>query len=228
MTTETAYLSDSSDSSRSSRSSGNSLTSLISLTTDIPPTTDILPTTDIPPTTDKNIIYITEHERKKKRSPHTNISIPSDGKCIFKGCEYVCNSRKIQTYSMHILNKHSSEFKDEKIYKYKCSTCNTIFDKRADLMRHIKSSHQIKTYSCYICKNDFKTTTSLITHYMRKHTNYSTDADCVDHNNQCINCYKPLNKSGFMYHMATCIGIDKEIIKRSSILTDTIENKTPL
>lgn len=166
-----------------------------------------------------NIIYITEHERKIKRRPHTNISIPSDGKCIFKDCEYVCNSKKIQTYSMHILNNHSHEFKGESIYKYKCSICNEIFDKRGDLSRHIKSIHEKQTFSCYVCNNYFKTKTSLINHYMRAHTQFTSDKLCVDNNNNCLNCCKPLNKSGFMYHMASCMGINKTILERSTSIS---------
>jgi DNA-directed RNA polymerase subunit RPC12/RpoP len=166
-----------------------------------------------------NIIYITENERKIKRKPHTNISIPPDGKCIFEGCKYVCNSRKTQTYSMHILNNHSGEFKGESIYKYKCSTCNDIFDKRADLMRHIKSIHKKETFVCHKCNSYFKTKTSLINHYMRSHTHFTSDKLCVDYNNKCLNCNKQLNKSGFMYHMAICMGIDKTILMKSTPLS---------
>ena len=162
------------------------------------------------------IIYITEHERKKKRKTHTNISLPKDGKCVFKNCNYVCNSKKIQTYSMHILNYHSHEFKDESIYKYKCSTCSDIFDKRAYLISHIKRKHEEQTFSCYACNNYFKTKTSLINHYMRTHTQFTSDKLCVDNDNKCLNCHKTLNKSGFMYHMSTCIGINKIILAKST------------
>jgi|TARA_Y100000992_G_scaffold235892_1_gene166738 predicted nucleic acid-binding Zn ribbon protein len=165
-----------------------------------------------------NIIYITENERKNKRKSNTNISIPPDGICVFEDCKYVCDSRKSQTYSMHILNNHSDKFKNEPIYKYKCSTCNYIFDKRADLMRHIKGVHQKETFHCYECNSYFKTKASLITHYMRKHTRFTSESLCVDNDNKCLNCYKTLNKSGFMYHMAICMGIDKTILVNSKTM----------
>jgi len=118
-------------------------------------------------------------------------------------CDF--NSLKKTTVSEHISRIHPKEA-GRQINPFECKYCDKKFQNKSAELHHVKTHHEITMTKCPFesCSYEAKNTTSLSTHYSRKHmpelTIPSDSLDMVE----CSICKKTMKKATAHYHVAKC------------------------
>jgi hypothetical protein len=77
--------------------------------------------------------------------------------------------------------------------KYKCSTCNKIYENNKLLKRHISTCNKLQIYNCHICNKKFNSNQCFRTHSLKCHSL------------KCSICNKELSsKQSFEIHIKQC------------------------
>lgn len=156
---------------------------------------------------------ITILPRKKPR--RVKCPMPADGTCPFEGCGWVCKSKNMSTFAMHITKKHTNDLNLPK-QCYQCKVCAVEFATRANLTQHIVATHEPRKWECMDCPYVAKNKSTLITHVVRKHKGYHYDKDCVDEDGRCVHCHQPRPATGHIYHMGVCLGVAEAVSRHNN------------
>ena len=150
-------------------------------------------------------------EKSQKRRVKHGIKMNEDGSCPIAGCEYICKSRKQNTFSMHINSKHKKEtgIPDS---RYQCHICQENLTTSSGRLQHLRNKHSIgcydTTWKCIEegCTKLFKEKSNLSIHIL-KHKGLNRK-NCTDENGFCLSCGENLTgKGNVSYHFAKCSGI---------------------
>lgn len=146
--------------------------------------------------------------RKKPRT--VKCPMPANGACPFPDCGWVCKSKNMSTFAMHITKKHATEM-NLPAPSYQCSVCAEQFTCRGDLRQHTVKAHEPRKWECPDCPYVAKNKSTLITHVVRKHKGYHYDKDCVTDSGTCVHCHQPRPATGHIYHMGVCLGVAEAV-----------------
>lgn len=152
-------------------------------------------------------------DRKKPRT--VKCPMPESGACPFEGCGWVCKSKKMSTFAMHVTRKHTTDLNLPKL-TYQCNICAEKFSSRSDLRQHNVVSHEPRKWQCNECPYIAKNKSTLVTHVVRKHKGYHYESDCVDDSGNCVNCNMPRPETGHIYHMGVCLGVAEMVTRYNS------------
>ena len=152
---------------------------------------------------DKSKVIIGPDSNRKKHNNH-KIKMDENGCCPIDGCDYINKNGNLSTAQMHIQLKHSV-LAGYRTHTYMCPHCDKTFRGRSPLNHHLANKHNPHKFGCPHCPYTAAQKVSVATHIMTKHQNW-TSSNCVDVNNQCVNCAKQLSKTGHLAHIAGCLG----------------------
>ena len=153
-----------------------------------------------------NCIQVTPNNltlRIKKQGKVHKLFQDSEGNNMCPYCDFT--SLKKSTVSEHITRIHPKEA-GRQINPFQCKHCGEKFQNKSAELQHVKNHHEITMFNCPFqsCPFQAKNTTTLCTHYSRKHlpnlTASTSDNDTVI----CTICKKNMKKSTSYYHIAKC------------------------
>ena len=90
-------------------------------------------------------IPITNSTSRRKEKINHGKKMNDDGSCPIEGCNWICKSRKMSTFQMHITMKHGVELGIRQENTYRCEECNKNFMSRSILNNHLKNIHNKST-----------------------------------------------------------------------------------
>ena len=156
------------------------------------------------------VLLITENDtQKRKKFTGQTVSMPTDGRCPFEDCPYICRSLKQSTFSSHITKFHAKAT-GRPVDPYQCSKCDKRFGLRTDLNQHVcrKSTEPKIKIDCPYpeCRHQGTTKGGCIAHYVTKHMKEELE-ECKQAN-KCLNCVR-MGRDGKLpkdpkNHIGTC------------------------
>tara|TARA_B100001057_G_C22720371_1_gene899455 strand:- start:662 stop:1198 length:537 start_codon:yes stop_codon:yes gene_type:complete len=153
---------------------------------------------------------ITQNTDHRKNPNKHGLKTDENNRCPFEGCDWINKSGKKSTEQMHFSRVHPVEC-GYKHLTYSCVICKSNFRSRSDINQHHKNCHKINSFYCPECPYSAPQKNAVATHIAVKHEKWTLKA-CTDDQGRCVICAKQLTKTGHMSHLASCIGLNKKVI----------------